>query len=211
MENKEKTIKEEELKGGVSLHKDLNPVNLIIRDDVKLKELVSKSFADMTEEEKKKLPTVKFRIVSKKNTFTGKNERYVRIVFTEGVYFERLLGAEDGEKELLKVFYPQLFETPKTKDDIVYIGVPVRLYSYYNEERNTYSYQFSAELCPSVVMRGRSIRNRNTGTRRYLNNFNEKQLKLFLLRDLNYKFVLMDKRVVDEELDDDSFDEDYNA
>ena len=60
-------------------------------------------------------------------------------------------------------------------------------------------------------MRGRAIRNRNTGKHTYLNNFNEKQLKLFLLRDLKYKFVLMDKRVVDEELDDDSFDDDDNA
>ena len=210
MENKEKTIKEEELKGGVVIHKDLNPVSLIIRDDAKLKELVSKSFADMTEEEKKKLPTAKFRIVTKQNPFNKKNERHVRVVFTEGVYFDRLLDTEDGEKELLKVFYPQLFETPKTKDDIVYVDVPVRLYSYFNEERNTYSYQFSAELCSSVIMRGRAIRNRNTGKHTYLNNFNEKQLKLFLLRDLKYKFVLMDKRV-DEELDDDSFDDDDNA
>ena len=211
MENKEKTIKEEELKGGVAIHKGLNPVSLIIRDDAKLKELVSKSFADMTEEEKKKLPTAKFRIVTKQNPFNKKNERHVRVVFTEGVYFDRLLDTEDGEKELLKVFYPQLFETPKTKDDIVYVDVPVRLYSYFNEERNTYSYQFSAELCSSVIMRGRAIRNRNTGKHTYLNNFNEKQLKLFLLRDLKYKFVLMDKRVVDEELDDDSFDDDDNA
>lgn len=74
MENKEKTIKEEELKGGVAIHKDLNPVSLIIRDDAKLKELVSKSFADMTEEEKKKLPTAKFRIVTKQNPFNKKNE-----------------------------------------------------------------------------------------------------------------------------------------
>lgn len=96
MENKEKTIKEEELKGGVAIHKDLNPVSLIIRDDAKLKELVSKSFADMTEEEKKKLPTAKFRIVTKQNPFNKKNERHVRVVFTEGVYFDRLLDTEDG-------------------------------------------------------------------------------------------------------------------
>lgn len=208
MENKEKTIKGEELKEGVAIHKNLNPVSLIIRDDEKLKKLVSKSFADMTEEEKKQLPTAKFRIVSKKNTFSGKNERYVRVIFTEGVYFERLLGAEDGEKELLKVFYPQLFETPKTKDDIVYIDVPVRLYSYYNEEKNRYSYQFSAELCSSVIMRGRVKRSKTTSKTYYLNNFNEKQLKLLLLRDLKYKFVLMDSPVVDEENDEVPFDDD---
>lgn len=206
MEKKENSINEE-LIGGVVKEKNLDPTTLIIRDDDKLKEIVSKSFADMTAEEKKKLPVAKFRVVSKKNTFTGKNERYVRIIFDKGIYFERIIDVERGEEVLLKELYPQLFETPKTKEDIAYVYVPVRMYSYYNEERNTYSYQFSAELCKSIIMRGRPVRNKVTGQRRYLNNFTESQLQVMLLRDLKYKFVLLDKRIIDEELEEDSYDD----
>lgn len=212
MENKEtkNVIKEEEeeLKGGKAIHKDLNPVSLIVRDDAKLKELVSKSFAKMTEEEKKQLPTAKFRIVSKKNPFNKKISKYIRLIFGKNVYFERLLDKEEGigEEELLKIKYPQLFETPKTKDDIVYVHVPVRLYSYYNEEKDRYSYQFSAELCSSIIMRGAIVRDRTTNKNRCLNNFNNVQLELLMSRDTEYRFCLLDKAVVDEELEDDSLD-----
>ena len=116
LKNNDEMMKKEK---GVIVKKDLDPINLIIKDNAELKELLSKQFADLTDEEKKKLPTAKVRITNKYNSFTKKNQRYIRIIFTEGVYFERPLESATGEETLLKLKYPKLFEKPKKKEDIV--------------------------------------------------------------------------------------------
>lgn len=192
---KEVNVMEKTEEKGVILEKDLNPVNLIIKDNEELKEMLSKKFSDLTMEEKKKLPTAKVRIVNKRDFF-NKNQRYIRILFADGVYFERQLNETNGEGTLLKLKYPKLFEIPKRKEDIVYIDVPVRLYSYLKED-GTFTYQFSAEVYPGILMRGNKVRKGNTTS--YRNYFNQLQLELLMLNDTKYKFILLDGSLMNED------------
>ncbi len=199
LEKQEKTKEIEDKEKGVILNMNLDPKSLIIKDNEELKLLLSKSFKDMTEEEKKKLPTARARVFTKVNAFEKKNERYVRVLFTEGVYFERKLDTTKGEDELLKCVYPKLFEIPKKKEDIQYIDVPVRLYAYYDENYDRYTYLLSAEIYDGILVRSMIKENPMTKKKKAINSFNEVQLKLMLIRKLDYKFCLLDKRV-DEEL-----------
>ncbi len=200
--NEENKIEEK----GIVLKKDLDPINLIVKDNAEWKELLSKQFTDLTKEEKKKLPTAKVRIVSRKNTFTNKNQRYIRIVFVEGVYFERQLRNDNGEEALLKVVYPELFEIPKKKEDIAYINVPVRFYSYLKED-GSYTYQFSAELYPGILMRGAGRKIQGTNKVKYYNYFNNMQLELLMLHDTKYRFVLLDGPLNNENETEEEFED----
>lgn len=200
--NEENKIEEK----GIVLKKDLDPINLIVKDNAEWKALLSKQFTDLTKEEKKKLPTAKVRIVSRKNTFTNKNQRYIRIVFVEGVYFERQLRNDNGEEALLKVVYPELFEIPKKKEDIAYINVPVRFYSYL-KENGSYTYQFSAELYPGILMRGTGRKIQGTNKVKYYNYFNNMQLELLMLHDTKYKFVLLDSPLNNEDETEEEFED----
>ncbi len=197
IKNNEEIKKEEK---GYVLEKNLDPVDLIIKNDEKLKELLSKKFSELTAEEKKKLPTAKVRIVNRTNKFIGKTQRYVRIIFFEGIYFERMLDSASGEEALLKLKYPELFVKPKEKKDIAFIDVPVRLYSYLKED-GSYTYQFSAELCQNVLMRGAS-RTTSSG-KQYYNYFNGMQLEVLMSNDTQYRFVLLDSPLrSDDELEE---------
>lgn len=200
--NEENKIEEK----GIVLKKDLDPINLIVKDNAEWKALLSKQFTDLTKEEKKKLPTAKVRIVSRKNTFANKNQRYIRIVFAEGVYFERQLKNDNGEESLLKIKYPELFEIPKKKGDIAYINVPVRFYSYLKED-GSYTYQFSAELYPGILMRGAGRKIQGTNKVKYYNYFNNMQLELLMLHDTKYKFVLLDSPLNNEDETEEEFED----